>query len=104
VGGATEELGEFKYPSVFVRAHRLGDRLLIIVLNNEEQPKEILIKSQLGFWLPVRNGYQINYYDSAGRPGEATLIKSSEEPLWLGKTRLLQPIELGVFEIRAVSG
>jgi hypothetical protein len=103
VGGATQELGEFKYPGVFVRAHRLQERLLILVLNNEDKPKEIVIKSDLRFWLPSKGGYQITYHDFTGKLIATTNFNSSDGPLWLGKTRLLRPTELSLFEIRALS-
>lgn len=80
----------------FVRGRQLGDRLLIAVLNAQNQARHISVRSSLDLWLPQAETYQIKYYDSQGK---VVKTKSSQVSRWQDVTELLQPLELAFFEI-----
>ena len=50
----------------FVRAHRLGNKLLVIALNDASEPSTLQIRSQLDLWLPRSTRYQLTRYDERG--------------------------------------
>lgn len=81
-----------------VRGYQLGNRLLVIVLNNQPATAPFTVKSSLGLWLPKADRYQVRYYGSDGRPQEPS---TWQKPEWTGTTKPLQPLELAFFEIQA---
>lgn len=85
--------------SAFVRAHHLKDKLLIIVLNDQFKPQKVEIKSNLDFWLPASKKYQINYYNTKGKLVKITSKKSAK---WSSITNNIKPLELAIFEIKAL--
>ncbi|MCL5103415.1 MAG: hypothetical protein M1133_04795 [Armatimonadetes bacterium] len=82
----------------FVRAHVLRDKMLVFVLNDQDKPHGVQVKSNLGLWLPKSDNYQVSYYDSTGKALETT---TAHGPAWSGATRNLEPGEIAVFEIQA---
>lgn len=84
--------------SAFVRAYQLGDKLLVIVLNEKEQPQQVTVQSDLGLWLPSSRSYRVKYYNAEGKLIQTT---STESTRWLGVTRLLEPVELASFVVEA---
>ena len=47
-GGALFRAGKFEYPPILVRGYRLAQKLLIIVLNNTEKPRDMGGRGQSG--------------------------------------------------------
>jgi hypothetical protein len=84
--------------SAFIRAHQLGTKLLIIVLNDQLQPQSVAFTSNLGLWLPRSGSYQVQSFDSGGRLLESGLVSGGR---WLGVTPLLPPEGLLLFVIEA---
>jgi len=85
--------------TTFVRGHRYGNRLLVIVLNDQPEPRPITLQSDLGLWLPSARGLRVKHYDADGKLVKTTHIKGSR---WVGVSRLLQPLELSFFEIESL--
>jgi hypothetical protein len=83
--------------SVFVCGHQLPGKLLIIILNDQNQPCEVSLQSNLDLWLPVVNSYEVKYYNSQGNLLQTIVWKKGVN--WVGKSQLLQPLELAFFEI-----
>jgi hypothetical protein len=81
----------------FVRGYQLGDRLLIIALNNQPQAMPLTVKSRLDLWLPKAERYEVKSYGSDGQLFESG---RSQGPEWTGATRSLQPLEMAFFEIK----
>jgi len=100
VGGGITELGTFRFPPIFVRGHKLNSRLLIIVLNNSENAQEVTFKTDFALWLPRKETYQVKSYDSRGTLLQTTRSEGSQ---WVGQTRMMQFLELVLFEIQAES-
>jgi len=84
---------------IFVCGHQLPDKLLIIVLNDKTEPTEVSLQSSLDLWLPAVGTYRVKYYNSQGNLLQT--ISWKEGFNWIGKSRLLQPLELALFEIGA---
>lgn len=84
--------------SAFVRAHQLGNRLFIAVLNDREQAQSVSLQSRLELWLPRARGYSVQYYDDSGR-----LLHSGEfsSPMWHGTTDRLAPLTMAFYVIEA---
>ncbi len=82
----------------FVRGHQLGDRLLVLVLNDQKETQDLVFQTDLSLWLPRTEAYEVKSYDSKG-----TLLATTAEggARWLGIARQLQPLELAIFEIQA---
>lgn len=87
-----------KRTSAFVRGYTLDKKLLIIVLNDQDEAEKVTVSSDLNLWLPSTQSYISNYYHSDGR-----LVRTARGTgrRWSGGTDLLQPNELIVFEIDA---
>jgi hypothetical protein len=85
-------------PQMFVRGWQLGDKLLILVLNNKNQKCQAFLKTDLSLWLPQTSKYDVKEYDAS-----ANLISSGPElgTKWLGITPPLEASEMAVFEIQA---
>jgi hypothetical protein len=83
--------------SAFVRGHQLGERLLVIVLNEQDKPQQVTLQSDLDLWLPSVRHYHVKYYDSGGNLVETSKREGTH---WSGTTRLLQSLELAFFEIQ----
>jgi hypothetical protein len=83
--------------SGFVRAYLLGPRLLVIVLNDRGNRRQIPIQSNLELWLPTAHSYQVKYYNAQGK----LLETSSETSQWFAATRPLEPMEMALFEVKA---
>lgn len=97
IGGATVILPPFEYPRLFVRGHQLKDRLLVIVLNNDKQPRTVEPESDLKLWLPAAQQYKIIHYDAKGQVTETSTWDKGTR--WQGRTPALQPLEVALFEI-----
>ncbi len=82
----------------FVRGYQLGNKLLIVVLNDQKKSASVRLESELSLWLPSTKAYAVKYYDSTGKLLEETRTQGDR---WLGITRQLQPLELAFFEIQA---
>jgi hypothetical protein len=82
--------------SAFVRGHVLGDKLLVIVLNDQTQAQWVTFEANLGLWLPASESYRVQSYDSSGKPRETASVQGTR---WLGVTPLLQPSELALFVV-----
>jgi len=85
--------------SAFVRGHQLGKRLLVILLNDQNKPQQVILRSDLDLWLPSARHYRVKYYDSRGKLVETV---DKEGAQWSGITRLLEPLELAFFEIQTL--
>jgi hypothetical protein len=87
-----------KRTSAFVRGYTLDNKLLIIVLNDQDKAENVTVNSDLGLWLPSTRSYVSQYYDSDGK-----LVRTARGTgqRWSGGTDLLQPNELVLFEIDA---
>jgi hypothetical protein len=82
----------------FVRGYQLNDKLLVVALNTDDQPKSLTIQSDLNLWLPPAKIYTAGYYDADGRRVAET---STDQARWTGATRKLKPGELALVEIQA---
>jgi hypothetical protein len=80
----------------FVRGYQLGQKLMIIVLNDQPQPQSIVVQSDLDLWLPLPAQYDVKYYDSDGK---VVGTREGQSRRWFGITRPLEPLGLAVFEI-----
>jgi hypothetical protein len=98
VGGASVELGPFKFPPVFIRGHQLKNKLLIIVLNNQDSPRAITFESNLEMWIAGARQCQVKSYNSRGTLTTTTTVQASA---WEGCTGTLQPLELALLEVEA---
>lgn len=83
----------------FVKGYQLGNRLLVIVLNDSDTRQKVVLKSDLGLWLPPAKHYEVKIYDSGGKLVDSA---KSTRPDWTATTSLLQPMELTLFEIQAL--
>jgi hypothetical protein len=83
--------------SVFVCGYQLPNKLLIIMLNDKAEPVEVSLQSSLDVWLPVANSYKVKYYNSQGDLLQTASWNTGVN--WVGKSRLLPPLELALFEI-----
>jgi hypothetical protein len=97
IGGATVPVGEFEYPTVFVRGYQLPDRLLFIVLNNDSKPQAVKLESDLSLWLPQAQSYRVTYYDSRGKSVRESPWRGGAH--WTGTSAKLDPLELAFFEV-----
>jgi hypothetical protein len=84
--------------TAFVRGYQMGDKLLVIVLNDQNQSSVVSVRSDLSLWLPSTKAYQVKYYNSAGKLLETT---QGQDAQWVSATHLLQPLELAFFEIES---
>jgi hypothetical protein len=75
----------------FVRGYQLGNKLLIVVLNDQKKSASVRVESDLSLWLPATKAYAVKYYDSTGKLLKGTRTQGDQ---WLGVTRQLQPLEL----------
>jgi hypothetical protein len=82
----------------FVRAHRLGSKLLVIALNDTAEPSTIEIRSQLDLWLPRSTRYQLTRYDERGVQVGSESIDSAA---WSTSIPSLGSGKLVFFEITA---
>ncbi len=51
----------------FVRARQLGNRLLIVAVNEAAESRAISFTSDLSLWLPSTSAYQVKSYDGDGK-------------------------------------
>jgi hypothetical protein len=49
----------------FIRAHQHGKRLLVVALNDQDQPQELSFKCDLSLWLPGQS-HQVKEYNMYG--------------------------------------
>ena len=96
IGGGTDP-GEFKYPPVMVRGYRLGNRMLVIVLNNENRARDVTLECDLPLWLPGARTCVIKTYDARGSHTQSHSWRAGTN--WVGTMRDLRPLELGFFEV-----
>jgi hypothetical protein len=82
----------------FVRGYQLKDKLLVIILNNQDQPKVLRLPSDLSLWLPKATRYEVKYYNADGKLMATKLVNHSH---WEGTTGKLDPGELALFEIQS---
>ena len=80
----------------FVRSHQLKDRLLVFVLNDNEEPQSIEAQSDLSLWLPSSDEYHVTQYDIRG---EVSGRKSSKGPRVTLNTGKLPRDGFTIFEI-----
>jgi hypothetical protein len=84
--------------TAFVRAYRLGGKLLVFVLNDRPQSQSVAFTSDLSLWLPKSNRYQLRYF---GEHGQLVRDSSVADTRWLAVTDFLQPEEISAFELQA---
>jgi len=84
-------------PDVWVVGHQLGNKLLIIVLNDQDVPKQVVLKSDLSLWLPTAQVYQVKCYDTTGKNLKTT--EWYEPDHWAVMIPALQPSEFAFFEL-----
>ena len=53
--------------AAFVRAYRLRDRLLVLVLNDLPEPQSRCFRSDLSLWLPKSDDFEVKYFDEQGQ-------------------------------------
>jgi hypothetical protein len=82
--------------SAFVKGYVQGDKLLVIVLNDQAQAQGVTFQADLGLWLPGSESYRVQSYDSSGKLRETASVQGAR---WLGVTPLLQPSELALFVV-----
>jgi len=82
--------------SAFVRGYQRGNKLLVIVLNDQARSQVVGVESDLELWLPATESYQVKYYDSEGKLLATIPGKGGR---WFGTTRRLEPQEFAFFEI-----
>jgi len=82
--------------SAFVKGYVHGDKLLVIVLNDQAQAQGVTFQADLGLWLPASESYRVQSYDSSGKLRETASVQGAR---WLGVTPLLQPSELALFVV-----
>lgn len=99
IGGATVDTGEFEYPRVLVRGYQLPDRLLIIVMNNDDTNRGVEISSDLSLWLPPATGYRITRYDGKGAEQPTTYWRGG--PQWSVSVPDLPSLGLAFIEVSA---
>jgi len=99
-GGALFRAPKFEFPAVFVRGYQLGHKLLLIVLNNDDQPREIELACNLSLWLPDERPCRVRHLDATGEVIRTeTLPRDGSDASRTLRTRSLQPLELGLVEI-----
>ena len=96
VGGGGNP-GPFEYPPVMIRGYRLKGRMLVIVLNNEDKPREVTFECNLPLWLPGASTCRIKAYDRRGLQTQSHLWRAGTN--WTAMTRSLRPLELALFEV-----
>jgi hypothetical protein len=79
-----------------VKGYIQGDKLLVIVLNDQAQAQEVTFQADLGLWLPASESYRVQSYDSGGKLKATASVQGAG---WLGVTPLLQPSELALFVV-----
>lgn len=100
IGGALFRAPKFEFPSVFVRSYQLGNKLLIIVLNNDDQSREVELTCDLSLWLPSDRPCRVRHFDSAGEVIRTeTLPRGAQGQTSTLRTRSLKPLELGLLEV-----
>jgi hypothetical protein len=82
----------------FVRGYQLRNKLLVIVLNDRDQPQTVELHSDLGLWLPSTNAYQVRSYDTEGRPAGTKMGRGRD---WRAATSRLSPLDLAFLEIES---
>ncbi|MEJ7595745.1 MAG: hypothetical protein WKF77_29900 [Planctomycetaceae bacterium] len=99
-GGALFRAPKFEYPAVFVRGYQLDKKLLLIVLNNDDRPREIDLACNLSLWLPADGPYRVRHLDPTGEVLRTETLPrdGSDAPRTL-RTRSLKPLELGLLEV-----
>jgi hypothetical protein len=100
IGGATDDMGEVEYPPVMVRGYRNGDTLLVVVLNNDTQPRDVTLESDLAAWLPGVRACNVAHYDGRGQ-----LVRESRWSAgahWLAGLGELRSLGLAFIELRTV--
>jgi len=88
-----------KYCKSFVRAHKLGNEILIIVLNQDErQSKKVDIESNTALWLP-KGECVIKYYDKSGKLLKTKKVSIEKSKSLQLQTEVLKPLELAFFKL-----
>jgi len=82
----------------FVRGYQLGNKLLVIVLNDQDRPQTVNLHSDLSLWLPSTNSYRIRNYETEGR---LTGTKMGRGRDWRAATAPLRPLDFAFFEIES---
>jgi hypothetical protein len=85
-------------PGAFVRGWQLGDKLLVLVVNDKGQQYTAFLKSSLSLWLPGASAYSITQYDGEGQLVSHDTVDGTQ---WIGATRPLKPSQMALFEIQA---
>lgn len=84
----------------FVSAHQLGNRLLIFIINDTPQATAIFIPTDLAMWLPKAQSYRVSTYSADGQLSGANTTSSAN---WSGRTPVLSPAGMALFEIVGVN-
>ena len=83
---------------VHVSSYLLDDRLLTIVLNDSDEPKQVTLDCSLGLWTNGLQNYTETLYDGKGQAIRATpASQTSPQKVSIGT---LQPLELAFIECR----
>jgi hypothetical protein len=100
IGGALFRAPKFEFPAVFVRSYQLGNKLLLIVLNNGDRPREVELTCNLSLWLPADRPYRVHHLDRTGEVIRTeTLARDRSDAPQTIRTRSLKPLELGLLEV-----
>ena len=88
-------------PLCFVRGFRLGNRVLIIALNQGAVADQFTLRSNLAIWC---NG-GVEKWTEIYRNQRAEIVerRSGRDRDWTGTTKKLQPLEVAFFEIEMES-
>ena len=79
----------------FVRAYQLGQKLLVIVLNEQPEARDMTLASDLAWWLSVPDNWVETAYDGQGRK---TATRPGSTSHWQ-KIIHLESLEMAFFEI-----
>jgi hypothetical protein len=83
--------------TAFVRAYQLTDRLLVLVLNDQEEPRQAVLSSDLSLWLPKASSFEVKEFDAQGKLLGSSTVEGTR---FVGLTSLLQPGQMAAFELR----
>jgi hypothetical protein len=83
--------------TAFVRAYQMPDRLLVFVLNDRQEPQQVVLRGDLSLWLPKANRFRVSEFDEQGEIAGSSRVEGTR---WVAGTTLLKSGEMSVFEIR----
>lgn len=83
--------------SAFVRAYQMPGRLLVFVLNDRQEPRQVVLRIDLSLWLPKAGEFQVSEFNEKGR---LTNHSRAEGARWVAITSLLKSGAMSVFEVQ----